>query len=81
MSAQTQRFPERRQFLVGPSRDGLWVVRDADGVAGAVFIEREQALHFVKSECEALLPIPAAWIFVPALDLGALFAPPPRDSR
>jgi len=68
-----------RKLWIGPSRDGLWVVRDADGVCGAVFIGREDALRFAKSECEAVLPSASEWRFVPALDLTSLFAPPAHE--
>jgi hypothetical protein len=67
--------PMAHQLLIGPSCDGLWIVRDAAGVCGAVFVGREQALHFAKSECEAA-GWSAGWRFVPALDFAALFAKP-----
>jgi hypothetical protein len=65
-----------RKLWIGPTGDGLWVVRDAEGVCGAVFIGREDALRFAKSECEAALPAASEWRFVPALDLTSLFAQP-----
>jgi hypothetical protein len=64
-----------KHLSIGPTRDGLWVVCDADGVCGAVFATREEALRFAKSECEADLPAPSEWSFAPAMDLDSLFAP------
>jgi hypothetical protein len=64
---------------IGPTDDGLWIVGDADGVCGAVFGTRDEALRFAKSECAAALPWSSEWSFVPALDWSALFAPRRRD--
>ncbi|HXT09869.1 MAG TPA: hypothetical protein VN715_23425 [Roseiarcus sp.] len=64
-----------RQLSIGPSGDGLWIVRDADGLCGAVFATRDEALRFAKSECAAAPPWSCEWRFVPALELTALFTP------
>jgi hypothetical protein len=65
--------PRAREFLIGPSNDGLWIVRDDEGLCGALFKAREDAVHFAKSECEASTS--SGWRFVAALDLGAMLAP------
>ena len=67
-----------RRFIVGPDRDGLWIVCDTEGYCGAVFVDREQALDFVRSECEALRPAVAEWRIVPALDRRSMFGTPGR---
>jgi hypothetical protein len=64
------------RLLVGPSQEGLWIVRDVDGVCGALFRRREDALHFAAQECQAASPAPAEWRLVGALDAATLFAPP-----
>ena len=63
--------PPRRRLFVGPSRDGLWIVRDARGVCGAVFNSRDKALSFARAECASGA---GEWRFVEALDLGEIFA-------
>ncbi len=74
MSDIPQPNPHGLSLLVGPSRDGLWIVRDADGVCGAVFSGRDDALHYAKSECEATLPRSSEWRLVAGLDLTSIFA-------
>jgi hypothetical protein len=61
-------------LLIGPSRDGLWIVCDVEGVCGAVFTGRDDALHYAKRECEAAQPRSSEWRLVASLDLRALFA-------
>jgi len=61
-------------LLIGPSCDGLWIVCDAQGVCGAVFTGRDDALHYAKSECEAAQPRSGEWRLVAALDLRSLFS-------
>jgi hypothetical protein len=61
-------------LLIGPSGDGLWIVQDAAGVCGAVFMSREDALHYAKSECEAAQPRPCEWRLVASLELRSIFA-------
>jgi hypothetical protein len=61
-------------LLIGPSRDGLWIVCDTQGVCGAVFTGRDDALHYARSECEAAQPRGSEWRLVASLDLRALFA-------
>ena len=70
--------PLGRRLSIGPTGDGLWIVRDAEGLCGAVFATRQEALRFAKSECAAA-PWASEWRFVPALELAALFAPRRRD--
>jgi hypothetical protein len=65
-------------LLVGPSRDGLWIVCDAEGVCGAVFTSRDKALHYAKSECLAAQPRSCEWRLVASLDLPSLF---PRSAQ
>jgi hypothetical protein len=69
--------PDRRgrRLSIGPTGDGLWIVRDADGLCGAVFATREEALRFAKSECAAAPAWSSEWRFVPALEMTALFTP------
>jgi hypothetical protein len=37
-------------FLVGKNRRGNWVVQDVEGLCGGFFVDREQALKFVRLE-------------------------------
>jgi hypothetical protein len=37
-------------FMVGQDQRGNWVVRDLQGVSGGLFVNREAALRFVRSE-------------------------------
>ena len=70
-----------RHLLVGPSHDGLWIVSDANGVCGALFNRREEALHFAREECAAARPAPADWRLVETLDPSSLFAPAGRGAK
>ena len=70
-----------RHLWVGPNHDGLWIVRDAAAVCGAIFLGREEALRFAKRECETAPPGQSDWRFVAALDLTSLFAPPEQQPR
>ena len=38
-------------FLLGRNARGHWVVAETHGLAGGVFLERNQALHFALYEC------------------------------
>ena len=67
--------PATRRFLIGQSPGGLWIVCDDEGMCGALFKAREDAVHFVKSESEASGSPASEWRFVAALDLRALLAP------
>ena len=69
----------RRRLRIGPTREGRWIVADADGLCGAVFVSREEALRFVKAECGATPPWTSQWRFVAALGWSALFARRRRD--
>jgi hypothetical protein len=72
--ASSQASSQGLSLLVGPSRDGLWIVRDAAGICGAVFSGRDDALHYAKSECEAALPRSSDWRLAPELDLTSIFS-------
>jgi hypothetical protein len=37
-------------FMIGQDRGGNWVVRDQDGIRGGLFIIRDAAFRFVRSE-------------------------------
>ena len=37
-------------FMVGQDRRGNWVVRDQTGMRGGLFVNREAALRYVRSE-------------------------------
>lgn len=37
-------------FLIGKNRRGNWVVRDASGLRGGLFVDRTHALKFAMSE-------------------------------
>ena len=39
-------------FMVGQDKRGNWVVQDQKGMCGGLFISREAALRFVRSENE-----------------------------
>jgi hypothetical protein len=74
MSDIPQPSPHVLSLLIGPSREGLWIVCDGDGVCGAVFTRREAALQNAKSECEAARPRNSEWRLVASLDLTSIFA-------
>ena len=38
-------------FMVGQDRQGNWVVRDQKANAGGLFVTRDAALRYVRSEC------------------------------
>ena len=38
-------------FMVGQDRRGNWVVRDQKANAGGLFVTRDAALRYVRSEC------------------------------
>ena len=61
------------RLRVGPDPHGEGIVDDEGGVCGAICARREEALRFVKAECDAAEG--ARWRLVPRLDLAALFAP------
>jgi hypothetical protein len=67
-----------RHFLIGPDGGGHWLVCDAEGSCGAVFVNRDEAVHFAKSECEAARSTGAELQFVALLDWRTMFAPPVR---
>ena len=37
-------------FMIGRDRHGNWVVRDQKGTSGGLFVSREAALRYVRSE-------------------------------
>jgi hypothetical protein len=37
-------------FMIGQDRRGNWVVQDQDGIAGGLFVTRDAALRYVRSE-------------------------------
>jgi len=37
-------------FMIGQDNHGNWVVQDRNGVRGGLFVDRAQALRFVRSE-------------------------------
>jgi len=74
MSDIPQSNPQNLSLLIGPSVEGLWIVCDTQGVCGAVFAGRDDALQYARSECEAAQPRGGEWRLVASLDLRALFA-------
>ena len=74
MSDIPEACPHNLSLLIGPSREGLWIVCDTQGVCGAVFAGRDDALQYARSECEAAQPRGGEWRLVASLDLRALFA-------
>jgi hypothetical protein len=42
--------PESSRFFIGKNSRGNWVVRDERGSRGGLFLDRIQALKFVRSE-------------------------------
>ena len=73
MGALFNPAPLGRRLSIGPTGDGLWIVRDADGLCGAVFATRAEALRFARKECAAAPPWSSEWRFVPSLELTSLF--------
>jgi len=43
-------FPATRLFLVCPSADGLWIAREANGLAEGLFRSRKDAVRFALIE-------------------------------
>jgi hypothetical protein len=41
---------QRRNFIIGRSRDGSWVVREIGGSVEATFLNRSEAIRFAQSE-------------------------------
>lgn len=39
-------------YLLGQDEEGHWIVRDARGLAGGVFVNRDAALRFASHETE-----------------------------
>jgi hypothetical protein len=37
-------------FMVGPDHHGNWVVQEQNGMRGGLFVDRDAALRFVRSE-------------------------------
>jgi len=65
-------------FMIGQDRRGNWVVQDQTGIRGGLFVNRDAALRFVRSENKAR---PAAIVMVSdalELDLSRAACPPPR---
>ena len=48
--------PRSPQFLVGRDRQGNWVVQDQNALRGGLFVSRDAALRFVRSENEHRSP-------------------------
>jgi len=44
------------QFLIGQDRQGNWVVQDQNALRGGLFVSRDAALRFVRSENEHRSP-------------------------
>jgi hypothetical protein len=62
-------------FFIGRNRNGLWVVREADGRTGGVFLLKQSALHFAQRKSA---PVGCATIFLAApidLDIENLGSP------
>jgi hypothetical protein len=65
-------------FLVGQDSRGHWVARDQSGTRGGLFVDRTQALRYIRSES-----INRSQDFIPVigtfeLDIGQTPAPPPQ---
>ena len=63
------------RFLVGPSRNGRWIVADRMGLIGGLFTNREAALHFVKVESADVEPADISVAEVSRMELADLFSP------
>jgi hypothetical protein len=48
-------------FLIGRNRNGLWVVREAEGRVGGVFLLKQSALHFTQKKSA---PVGCATMFL-----------------
>jgi hypothetical protein len=65
-------------FMIGQDSRGNWVVKDQTGVTGGLFVERDEALRFVRSENRIH---PHALVMVSdvlELDLGRPPSPAPQ---
>jgi hypothetical protein len=74
MREEEMSAPVIHHFLIGPDSGGHWIVCDAEGSCGAVFANREDAVHFTKSECEAALPAGSELRFVASLNWRSMIA-------
>lgn len=66
-------------FYVGQNRRGLWVVREAEGRSGGIFVCKESALRFAREKSEpagcATMLVPEPFELDIANDGGRLVAP------
>ena len=63
-------------FMIGRDSRGCWVAQEPNGTRGGLFVNRGEALKFVKSE-NAVHPHAVVWIS-DVLELNTGFAPTAR---
>jgi len=76
--AEPPSSPRPPVFLVGQDSHGNWVARDQSGTRGGLFVDRTQALRYIRSESinrsQDFIPV----IGVFELDIGQTPAAPPQ---
>jgi hypothetical protein len=82
--SQEVEAPSRLQppfFMIGQDSRGHWVVRDQNGVRGGLFVNRAEALRYIRSETGSQ-PYPTVMVAGTfELDIAAgRMMPPPRAS-
>jgi hypothetical protein len=80
--------PSRRRqpiFMIGQDRRGNWVVQDKAGTRGGLFVDRTEALRYIRAESEGQALVSPAGCFeldmsgaAPPATEAALSAPPER---
>ena len=61
------------ELLVGRDASGHWVVRDSEGRCGGLFVNRDEAVRYARSERLARLPERVVVTAVDSLELGPIF--------
>ena len=62
-------------FMIGQDSRGNWVVRDKSGIRGGLFVDRTEALRYIRSESEDSALIAVAGCL--ELDMAAPVVVPP----
>jgi hypothetical protein len=65
---------EPARLLIGQDHSGLWVVREAGGRCGGLFINRDEAERYARAERMARLPRATDVVAVDSLEFDAMFS-------
>jgi hypothetical protein len=67
------------RFMIGQDRRGNWVVQDQAAICGGLFVNRDAALRFVRSENGERPPAVVMVSGTLELDMSRKPGPPPRQ--